>query len=115
MALLQFVADFDGCQFALTDVKGTSVMKQWRLLTDLIAHSCGLHGRKCDKGHRHAECRGKVGVQCERYTEEFAKEVAQPVTTAQPEESWEEQAVLQPLEETAEETNPTVPTLDPEF
>ena len=45
-------------------------------------------------------------MKSERYTDEFAAEVARLVTSARPEENKEEQAVLQPLDEPAEDFDP---------
>ena len=65
---LEHECNFDGCRYQLTEVDGLPVMKQWRVRTTLKILSEPL-SRRCERDHRHGQCRVRMAVQSGTYTD----------------------------------------------
>ena len=67
--------DVDGCAVGVADGDGTPIYKPWRIMCSSKAVSGALQGYRCDRGHRHARCQGKLTEKTAYYPDELCRAV----------------------------------------
>eukprot|EP00971_Amphidinium_carterae_P292723 5811456-Amphidinium_carterae.2 len=63
---------FDGCSFGTSNRAGTLIRKPWKVVTNSRELWQELHGRSCNLGHEHGQCRGETAAISGQYSDGLA-------------------------------------------